>query len=269
MSRYAGIKFMERKSQPKALITEVAEVINKARADIEESAKYYNLQWKIEMLTELKRKAIALYEEAINEANSINANYEKQIREIEATQYEGARNSEIDLAVIDYELRKFKSELNMTDDKSKVIDKYLATKTGARAILMMFAEPDVDLGLWTKDIYAKAFVSSKSQAELDFEIAKQDKINNLKLEQADGFNIGQLLAAQRVMQGSITKGIPTLERKFDDEIEALKRQLDDSEILYMRGKEVNYNRPEDTTVNDNELNNNKGNISTGVRHIGQ
>lgn len=273
MSKYVGIKFRETAGQPKkALITEVSEAVKKARAEIEENAKYYNLQWKIDMLTELKRKALALYEEAINEANSINANYEKQIREIEASQYEGGRFNKDDTATLDFELRSLKAELNMTDDKSKVIDRYLASKIGSKAVLMLFADKDIDLGHQAQNIYAKAFVNSKTQAELDFEIKKNEKINNLKLEQANGFNAGQLLAAQRVMQGSIEKGIPTLERKFDDEIEALKRQLDNSEILYRGDKEINYNRPEDTTVNQaniNQANIKKGNISTGVRNIGQ
>ena len=226
MSKYVGIKFRETAGQPKkALIIEVSEAVRKARAEIEENAKYYNLQWKIDMLTELKREAIDLYNKAIEEANAINNDYERRIREIEATQYEGSRVNKDEAAILDFEFRSLKAELNMTNDKQKVIDKYLATKIGAKAILLMFSEPNVDLGFWTKDIYAKAYMKSKTQAELDFEIKKQEQINQLKLEQAEKVNIGKLLAAQRIMQGNPAKGIPSLENMFDEEIRQLQRMM--------------------------------------------
>lgn len=209
----------------KLLINQITEVINQARAEIEEQAKYYNLQWKIDMLTALKKEAIDLYNKAIEEANAINNDYERRIREIEATQYEGSRVNKDEAAILDFEFRSLKAELNMTDDKSKVIDKYLASKIGSKAIMLMFAEPDVDLGFWTKDIYAKAYVNSKTQAELDFEIKKQEKINQLKLEQAEKVNIGKLLAAQRIIQGNPAKGIPSLENMFDEEIRQLQRMM--------------------------------------------
>jgi len=229
MSKYVGIKFRETAGQPKkALINEVSEAVRKARAEIEEQAKYYNLQWKIDMLTKLKREAIDLYNKAIEEANTINADYERRIREIEATQYEGARIGKDDTATLDFEFRSLKAELNMTNDKEKVIDKYLASKIGAKAVLMLFADKDIDLGYLkhqAQNIYAKAYVKSKTQAELDFEIKKQEQISQLKLEQAEKVNIGKLLAAQRIMQGNPANGIPSLENMFDDEIRAAQRMM--------------------------------------------
>ena len=212
----------------KLLINQVTEVINQARAEIEEQAKYYNLQWKIDMLTALKKEAIDLYNKAIEEANAINNDYERRIREIEATQYEGGRFNKDDTATLDFELRSLKAELNMTDDKQKIIDKYLASKIGAKAVLMLFADKDIDLGYLkhqAQNIYAKAYVNSKTQAELDFEIKKQEQINQLKLEQAEKVNIGKLLAAQRIMQGNPAKGIPSLENMFDEEIRQLQRMM--------------------------------------------
>ena len=121
MSKYVGIKFRETADQPKkALINEVSEAVRKARAEIEEQAKYYNLQWKIDMLTKLKKEAIQLYQEAIAEANDINSHYEKQIREIEATQYEGSRVNKDEAAILDFEFRSLKAESNMTDDKQRL-----------------------------------------------------------------------------------------------------------------------------------------------------
>ena len=210
----------------KLLINQITEVINQARAEIEEQAKYYNLQWKIDMLTALKKEAIDLYNKAIEEANAANTDYEQRIREVEATQYEGSRVNKDEAATLDFEFRSLKAELNMTDNKQKVIDKYLASKIGAKAILLMFSEPNVDLGFWTKDIYAKAYMKSKTQAELDFEIKKQEQINQLKLEQAEKFNVGNLLAAQRIMQGNPANGMPSLENKFDEEIRQVQRMMD-------------------------------------------
>lgn len=210
----------------KLLINQITEVINQARAEIEEQAKYYNLQWKIDMLTALKKEAIDLYNKAIEEANAANTDYEQRIREVEATQYEGSRVNKDEAATLDFEFRSLKAELNMTDNKQKVIDKYLASKIGAKAVLLMFSEPNVDLGLWTNDIYKKAFMKSKTQAELDFEIKKQEQINQLKLEQAEKFNVGNLLAAQRIIQGNPANGMPSLENKFDEEIRQVQRMMD-------------------------------------------
>jgi hypothetical protein len=207
------------------LINQITEVINQARAEIEEQAKYYNLQWKIDMLTALKKEAIDLYNKAIEEANAINNDYERRIRELEATQYEGARVNKDEAAILDFEFRSLKAELNMTNDKEKVIDKYLASKIGAKAVLMLFADKDIDLGHQAQNIYTRAYMKSKTQAELDFEIKKQEKINQLKLEQAEKVNIGKLLAAQRIMQGNPEKGIPSLENMFDEEIRQLQRMM--------------------------------------------
>lgn len=210
----------------KLLINQITEVINQARAEIEEQAKYYNLQWKIDMLTALKKEAIELYQAAIEEANSVNIDYEKKISEIEATQYEGARIGKDDTATLDFELRSLKAELNMTNNKEKVIDKYLASKIGAKAVLMLFADKDIDLGHQAQNIYTRAFMKSKTQAELDFEVKKQEQINALKLEQANKVNVGNLLAAQRIMQGNPAKGMPSLENIFDDEIRTAQIMMD-------------------------------------------
>ena len=69
-------------------------------------------------------------------------------------------------------------------------------------------------------------MKSKTQAELDFEIKKQEKINQLKLEQSEQFNIGNLLAAQRIMQGNPERGMPSLENVFDNEIRQVYQMMD-------------------------------------------
>ena len=220
------MKNMGKSTNEKLLIAEITEKINAARAEIEEQAKYYNLQWKIDMLTALKKEATELYQQAIEEANNVNGGYEQKINELEAMQYEGARIGKDDTATLDYELRSLKAELNMTNDKYKVIDKYLASKIGAKAVLMLFADKDIDLGHQAHNIYTKAFMKSKTQAELDFEVKKQEQINALKLEQSNKFNVGNLLAAQRIMQGNPAKGMPSLENKFDEEIRQAQRMMD-------------------------------------------
>ena len=69
-------------------------------------------------------------------------------------------------------------------------------------------------------------MKSKTQAELDFEIKKQEKVNQLKLEKSEQFNIGNLLAAQRIMQGNPERKMPSLEKVFDDEINQVRQMMD-------------------------------------------
>ena len=128
---------MGKSSNNKLMINQITEVINQARAEIEEQAKYHNLQWKADMLTALKKEAVELYNKAIDEANSTNAQFEKQIKEIESSQFEGSRVSKDDAVTLDFELRSLKAELNMTDNKQKVIDKYLSSKLEQKVMLML------------------------------------------------------------------------------------------------------------------------------------
>lgn len=220
------MKNMGTKQNSRLLINDIVRAVNETKQDIEEQSKYYNLQWKMNMLVTLKQEAIKLYKQAIEEANEVTAEYEQKIREIEATQYPGARVDRDDILSIDYELRTLRAELNMTDNKQAVIDKYLGSTMGAKAVLLMFEDPNIDLGFWTKEIYVQAFLKSKSQAELDFEKQKQNRINALKLEQAEQFNTGTLLAAQRILEGNPAKGMPTLENMFDEEIRQVQRMMD-------------------------------------------
>lgn len=219
------MKNMGNGTNQKLLINEIAVMVNDARKGIEEQAKYHNLQWKIDMLTQLKKEAAALYRQAIEEAQTVNADYEKKIAELEASQYGGARVSKDDSIALEYELKTLKAELNMTSNKNEVIDKYLASKIGAKAVLMLFADKEVDLGIYSHSIYTKAFMKSKSQAELDFEVKKQEKIDSLKAEQSNRINVGSLLAAQRTMSGNPSLKMASLENMFDEEIRQTKLMM--------------------------------------------
>lgn len=219
--------FETNKRENGLLINRVSAMVTQAKKDIDKQAKYYNLQWKKEMLQQLKGEAIQLYTQAISEANVINKQFEDRIKEVENQEFPRARVTQDELVNLQYDLQALKAELNMADSKNNVIDKWLATKTGAKVVMMMFSEPNLDLGLWTKDIYARAFVASKSQAELDFEVKKQKEIDAIKTEQASAINIGSLYAAQRVLTGNPSKGLPALARTFDDEILACERSIND------------------------------------------
>lgn len=206
-------------------INDLASRLAEARREIDEQAKYYNMQWKKDALQALKAEALELFSAAIDEANAVNKQYEDKINSIVAQQYTGARVNKDDIAAIEYELKSLKAELNMAADKNKVVERYLATQTGAKAVMLMFSEKDLDLGLWTQSIYEQAFVKSKSKAELDFEAQKGTQIAELQAQQAQDINIGKLLAAQRIMMGNANNGVPSLERQFDLDIAACDQEM--------------------------------------------
>jgi len=206
-------------------INDISSRLAEARRKIDEQAKYYNLQWKKDALQALKAEALAAYADAIDEAAAVNKQYEDKIDAIAAKRYEGARVNKDDIATIDYELRSLKAELNMTADKNSVIERYMASRTGAKAVLLMFSEKDLDLGIWTQDIYTKAFMKAKTQAEIDFEANKGTQIAALKEQQAQEIDIGKLLAAQRVLTGNPNMKLPSLERQFDMDIDDCDRAM--------------------------------------------
>jgi len=228
MSKPIGWSVMQEKfggSKAPLKINDIVSRLAEARREINEQAKYYNLQWKKDALQALKTEALNLFNAAIDEANAVSKQYEDKINSIAAQQYTGARVNKDDIAAIEYELKSLKAELNMTADKNSVIERYLATQTGAKAVMLMFSEKDIDLGLWTQSIYEQAFIKSKSKAELDFEAQKGTQIAELQAQQAQEINVGKLLAVQRIMMGNPVKGVPSLERQFDMDVEACNREM--------------------------------------------
>ena len=211
---------------PKQLAIEsVVYRLNCAQREIEEQAKYHNLQWKKDALTALKADAIAAFMNALDEANTVNKQFEDQINSLLKQQYTGPKVNKDDIATIEYELKSLKAELNMSSDKSKVIDRYLATQTGAKAVMLMFSEKDLDLGLWSQSVYEQAFIKSKSKAELDFEAQKAPKLAEIQKEQAAAINIGKVFAAQRILTGNPSMKMPSLERRFDLDIQECEKEM--------------------------------------------
>lgn len=224
MNKPVGWNAVAAKKAP-LMINDVVRWLNEARRSIDEQAKYYNMQWKKDMLKALKEEALTVFAEAVDEAVAVSKQYEDKIDWLTAQQYTGARVNKDDIATVDYELRSLKAELNMAVDKNSVIERYLATQTGAKAVMLMFSEKDLDSVLWTKSIYDRAITKAKTKAEQEFEINKSTQIAELKAQQAQEFNIGTLLAAQRILAGSAGNAIPSLERQFDLDIEECDKAM--------------------------------------------
>lgn len=218
MSNPVGWNAVAAKKAP-LMINDIVRWLNDARHSIDQQAKYYNMQWKKDMLQALKAEALTVFAEGIDEANVVSKQYEDKINWLTAQQYTGARVNKDDIATVDYELRSLKAELNMAADKNSVIERYLATQTGAKAVMLMFSEKDIDAMLLTQSVYERAFIKSKPKAELDFEANKSTQIKELKAQQEQEFNIGTLLAAQRILTGNPSNAMPSLERRFDLDIE--------------------------------------------------
>jgi len=227
LSQY--IKYLSEASQgtttSKLSVNTIVAALQQAKREIENEAKYKGQMWKQDALKALKVEALVAFQAALDEAHEVNRQYEEKINTILNEQYTGARVNKNDIEVINYELTALKAELNMNDDKNKVIDKYLATQTGAKAVMLMFSEKDLDLGIWSQSVYKQAFIKSKTREELDFEVQKAPKINELKAQQAAEMNIGSVLAVQAILNGSVQRGTPSLERQFDLDIAACDKAM--------------------------------------------
>ncbi len=209
------------------LINNVLSIVQKEREKIEVQAREYGYKWKRVQLKALQKESIQLVQKAIDEAQNIVKEYENKVKEIENRQYQRTSATQEEIVNLEYDLKVLKAELNMSETKSDVIERYLQTKSGAKAVLMMFADPNVDIGYWTKDIYAKASMMAKSQAEIDFDLKKQKEVETLKSELSEMVNTGSLLAAQKVLTGSADWKIPSLERQFENDILECDRHIID------------------------------------------
>lgn len=200
------------------LINNVINMVSEKRKEIDKQSKEYGYTWKKVQLKALQKESIQLVQKAIDEAQNKVREYESKIKEIDNRQFQRTSVTQEEAVNLEYDLKVLKAELNMSESKSEVIERYLQTKSGAKAVLMMFADPNVDIGYWTKDIYTKASMIAKSQVEIDFDLKKKKEVDTLKSELSEMVDIGSLLAAQKVLTGSADWKIPSLERQFENDI---------------------------------------------------
>ena len=219
------------------LLNSIAENLRKTRNEIKENAKYFSPEWEKEQLRSLKAQAKELYQKGFEEYQNISNDYENKISKLENSFYIGHSISPEYVEKVNYMKSRILAEIRINPNgKDKVINQSLSTKVGSQALLELIQNKELDNSYWTDDTFKKAFINSKSQAELDFEINKDNQIKALKKEYAEQCNYGSYLAAQKTFYGDVKAGIPNLERLFDDEIERLENP-NKSEIMFAGGKE--------------------------------
>lgn len=205
------------------LLNSLAENIRKAKDEIKANAKYYSPEWEKDQLKKLKAQAIESYQKGFEEYQNISNDYQNRISEIQNSFYIGHSTSPEYLAKVNHLKSRILAEIKINpNDKDRIINQSLSNKIGSQALLELIQNKELDNSYWTDDTFKKAFINSKSQAELDFEINKDNQIKALKKEYAEQCNYGSYLAAQKTFYGDVKAGIPNLERMFDDEIERLE-----------------------------------------------
>ena len=220
-----GWKLMETNNGGRPLlINDVAKAIEQVRAEINEQAKYYNKQWKIDQLKELKKQAVALYRDAIAEVDAYNAEYQNKVNQIKNKAFEGHSTTQEYLDNVKYTKTRLLAEIEVNpNEKGKIIDKALTSRMGAQALLELIQNKEIDNSYWTKDTYQKAFINSKTQKELDWEIRKKQQLDELKKEriEADAYDYGLYFGAIKTLTGDVVNKVPPLEEQFDLEIKKL------------------------------------------------
>lgn len=219
---FKGIKFISQSNQNggnEMLINNLAESVRKAKQEIYDNAKYYSPEWKRDNLKELKKIAHEAYLKAIEEFEKINNEYENKISEIEKSSYQGYSTTPEYIENVKYAKTRLLADIKINpNNKDKIINDALSSKVGSQAILELIQSKELDNSYWTDETFKNAYINSKSQAELDFEINKENQIKAIRKEQFEKCNYGSYLGAIKTLTGDVKKGMPTLERQFDNEI---------------------------------------------------
>lgn len=217
---YKGISILNKSNGGnQMLINNLADDIRRAKQEINDNAKYYSPEWKKDQLKQLKALSIEAYKKAIAEFEKVNGEYESKRNEIANSRYIGHSTSPEFMENVKFAKSRLLAEIKINPiEKDKIINNALSSKVGSQAILELIQNKELDNSHWTDETYKTAFINSKSQAELDFEINKENQIKSIKKEQFEKCNYGSYLGAIKTLNGDVKKGVPTLERMFDDEI---------------------------------------------------
>lgn len=224
-----GWKFMKKQEKGLAIDT-VLEDIRKAKQEIYDNAKYYSPIWKKEKLKELKVEAVTALKEAVAEVEALNRQYENRITEIKNDPFKGHDVSSDFINSVNYTKTRILAEIRMNNKPiNQILEMAVASKSGAQAVLELIESKQIDNSVWTAGIYTKAFVNSKSQAELDFELKKEKQIEAINAEWNNAYNHGHYSAAKKILNGDVRNVVPmpTLERQFDIEIEEIDKQINE------------------------------------------
>lgn len=221
-----GWKPIKRKEKG-LLINTVLEDIRKARQEIYDNAKYYSPVWKKEQLQAFKVEAVNLIKEALEEVNTLNKEYESKINEIKNTPYSHTVNKDF-LDSVNYTKSRLLAELKINPyEKDSILDIAVSSKSGAQAVLELIDDKQLDNSYWSEGLYTKAFINSKSQAELEFELKKDNQIKAIQSEWSNAYNRGHYFAAEKILKGDVSQKVPmpSLEWGINREIEEIDRQI--------------------------------------------
>lgn len=221
-----GWKPIKRKEKG-LLINTVLEDIRKTRQEIYDNAKYYSPVWKKEQLQAFKVEAVNSIKEALEEVKKVDKEYEDKIDEIENTPYNHTVNKDF-LDSVNYTKSRLLAELKTNPvNKKNILDMAVASKSGAQAVLELIDSKQLDNSYWTEELYTKAFVNSKSQAELEFELKKDNQIKAIQSEWSNAYNRGHYFAAEKILKGDVSLKVPmpSLEWGIDREIEEVDKQI--------------------------------------------
>jgi hypothetical protein len=193
------------------LINSVLQNINAIIQEINDNAKYYSPVWKKEMLQALKVEARAVLEEALAEVEVLNKQYEERISKVQNTPFSHSVNKDF-LDTVNYTKTRLLAELKINPEKKdSILEMAVASKSGAQAVLELIDSKQIDQSYWTDDLYKKAFINSKSQAEIDFELKKESQIEAIRTEQLQAYNYGSYLAVRKLLDSNF-------DIEFDNEI---------------------------------------------------
>lgn len=213
-----------RSQKKELLINSVAENIRIAKQAINDEAKYYSPVWKKEMLQALKVEAKQALQEAIEEAKGVIKEYDGKISVIRNAPFSHSVNKEF-LDNVNYTKTRILGELRLNPHNAQsILDMAVASKSGAQAVLELIESKQIDASLWSDDLYKNAFINSKSQAELEFELKKEQQVDALEKEKNNVCNMGHYLYAVKMLDNGIYN-VSSMERQFDNDIKEIDKQL--------------------------------------------
>ena len=206
------------------LINSLFDDYRKIRQEIKDNEKFYSITGRKEQLTTLKTVVLEAYAKAIEEVETIKSDYNTKIDNIQNSQYIGYSTNPETLENIKFAKSRILAEIRIDpQQKNSIIDNSLLSKLGSQAILELIQNNELDNSYWTEETFKKAYLNSKSQKEIDWELDKQKQVETLQNEVSGKINYGKYLALQKIINGDVVKRIPTLERQIDDEIASFEK----------------------------------------------
>lgn len=197
----------------------------------------YTEKWYREELRKMNREWLAKVQDAIQENQRYIGERQAEIEQVGALNFE-PNYTERDFADLQYMQNLIKTRIVMEGQGNdtligRIIDDYINTQVGARAI--MFLTGDSEVGQALKPYYPTAAQNAKTAAERKFEADKAEKLDKLERAlipylQADVIGSGMLDQAQEMVgRGIVEVGD---EIYFDDNPDDGKMRQEVNSVFY-------------------------------------